>query len=676
MQSLQRSSRQHLIKQIELSLNKNLYKESITNIQILFQQNAKDTEAMYLMAKVLYALEKFQLASGYLKDALQLKPAHKAKFLQLLKLVQEKIITVNDLESFHLKKLADEPQNLKSLIELGNYYLNKSTLLKDKQSSAKYFRQAYEIAPTDSNVNYGLAMADYALTRSHETLIKFLPKVSGLAKTEQLKVYNLLANAYIQKKRFDDAQQILNQLLKENLEFDADTYLNISYLQYLRGDIKLALENIEIALKLNPNSGKINLNKIAYLHYLPDVEHDQILNAAKNYYEKCLKYDSEMKPINKIFSTKQLSLTKTGLKVAFVSGDLKNHALSFFVNGLFNRLRDLGLQTYAYMTLSEDDYSDRLKSGFDSWCNVENLDDYAFINLVKKDKIDVLFDLSGHTIGSRVHCFTKKLAPVQVTWLGQAGPLGIPQIDYMISDMEMVKPDEINQYIEKPYYLPNHLTAYNAKAFLNLEPCSAFQKNGFITLGSFNNSIKINEATLAIWAEILNKSDVSTKLYFKNAALDKESERNRILKFFLERGVSEHRIILEGLSDKHTYLQCFNKVDLALDPFPLGGGTTTHDTLLMSVPVVTLYGKTFSHRTTASILKQLNEHELVASNKLEYIELVLQLIQKPERLLAYKNSLRDKYLKSALVDMDLFAADFSKAIRDMWRKTLAQSGVT
>ena len=166
------------------------------------------------------------------------------------------------------------------------------------------------------------------------------------------------------------------------------------------------------------------------------------------------------------------------------------------------------LEIFLYHNASEDTYSEQYQSQVKNWRNISNLNDHEVFTLVQKDKIDILIDLSGHTRFNRLGLFALKPSPLQITWLGQSGPMGLPQIDYMLVDENQVKVDEEQFFTEKVERLNGFIAPYSfteEEAHKNLVREIPFWKNGYISLGSANGLTKMNHEVLITWSEILKK---------------------------------------------------------------------------------------------------------------------------------------------------------------------------
>jgi predicted O-linked N-acetylglucosamine transferase (SPINDLY family) len=255
-----------------------------------------------------------------------------------------------------------------------------------------------------------------------------------------------------------------------------------------------------------------------------------------------------------------------------------------------------------------------------------------------------------------------------MTWLGQSGPMGIPQIDYMITDPWLVKPEESQFYTEKICRMPHLFASYPANSYSNLLiNRSLARTDGRIVLGSFNHSLKISRNVLETWSEIL-QGVPNSYLLIKNMSVETSYYRNKILNFFKSKCIDESRILLEGRTDKSHYLSSFSRIDIALDPFPFGGGTTTHETLMMSVPIVSLFGDRSAHRGSSAILYASGLSELVTHSKEEYKTKIIKLATNPDQIIEYKNSIREKYLNSPATNMEEFSKNFFNTLKKLWNE--------
>jgi predicted O-linked N-acetylglucosamine transferase (SPINDLY family) len=185
--------------------------------------------------------------------------------------------------------------------------------------------------------------------------------------------------------------------------------------------------------------------------------------------------------------------------------------------------------------------------------------------------------------------------------------------------------------------------------------------------------IKLNTECFKTWIKIL-QSVPDSRLHLKNHGLANNDIQNYVRKFFNKRGIDSSRLILEPASQtRGEYLNSYYEVDICLDPFPIGGCTTSIDALFVGLPIICLYGNKMPHRSTASILKNLNYSELISYSKEEYIQKAVQLAHSKEKIDYYRASMRDSFLKSNIANSSKFAKDFSNALRQMWREFIYAS---
>jgi protein O-GlcNAc transferase len=199
-------------------------------------------------------------------------------------------------------------------------------------------------------------------------------------------------------------------------------------------------------------------------------------------------------------------------------------------------------------------------------------------------------------------------------------------------------------------------------------------RNGYVTYGCFNSLSKIGLHVVSVWAEILRRTPAS-RLVMKNYAFADETSRRLYEDYFAQCGIEPARVNLLGPSPHGAVLEHYAEVDIALDPFPYNGGTTTCEALAMGVPVVTLRGDRFVSRVGATILRNAGLDSLIAWSESEYIEKALVLAAQPELAAEMRTGMRARLARSTLCDCTGFTRKLEHAYRDIWRRWCAlQSG--
>jgi protein O-GlcNAc transferase len=526
---------------------------------------------------------------------------------------------------------------------------------------------ALAIAPTDPEVNLALTLAIYAQTEDVSKIGTYLPYA---LKAKNHKRHTILQIAIIKARKDQDFQ-----LTKKYTDEMMHTYPNLDLTWFYASDTSIqegepdqAISHSKKAIQLNPSNNLAHNNLIMYSQYTENISDQEILDNVHYYYESCTKpfLESYAQSFNFSHLFKEES---PKLRVGFVSGDIKLHPVFFWISSLFKYAPKESFEIYCYVNNQENNCSESLKSNVSKIIYVKAHSDLELAKIIYQDHINILVDLSGHTAYNRLGVFALKPAPLQVTWLGQSGPMGLPQIDYGITDRFLIKDGEDESYTEKPYRLPHSFAPYPAADYENLTiNRELIYNDGSIVLGSLNNSIKINKEVIRVWSLILSKTPQS-KLLFKNINVQDLHYQAKILQMFVDTGIEPSRITFELPSPKSEYLKTFNRIDIALDPFPLTGGTTTHETLMMSVPLITLAGKRAPHRVGESILSNANLPELIAYSRDDYINKIIELINDPVRIINYKQTIREIYLNSPAADMKGFAQDFFYGLKDLWTKT-------
>jgi predicted O-linked N-acetylglucosamine transferase (SPINDLY family) len=362
------------------------------------------------------------------------------------------------------------------------------------------------------------------------------------------------------------------------------------------------------------------------------------------------------------------------LRIGYISPDFRNHAVNYFFEFLLKRQDRQHFEAFAYSnTFREDHVTARLRQAFDHWRDIRFLDDEKAADLIESDAIDILVDLAGHTGSNRLLVFARKPAPVQVTWLGWPTTTGMKAIDYRITD-QYAEPPGMTEHlnVEILWRLPGIFCCYqpyeNSPAITGRSP---FEDNGHITFGCSNNFMKVTDLVLETWARILAQVPGS-RLLLEIRNLESPRLRARIEERLLHAGLPLDRLLLEPRKSANQFV-LYNRFDIALDPFPCNGGTTSFDTLWMGVPLVTLAGKHFVSRMGVTILTNAGMPELIARNIDEYVKLATDLAQDRNRLRNLRHNLRDRVAASPLMNQAAFAHNIEAAYREMWQKWCHES---
>lgn len=351
------------------------------------------------------------------------------------------------------------------------------------------------------------------------------------------------------------------------------------------------------------------------------------------------------------------------LRIGYVSPDFRNHVVARFILPFLRNHDRESFEIFCYSTSSfEDPTTSECRSLSDHWRDISRTSDDAAVNTITNDRIDILVDLAMHSKGNRLKLFAKKPAPVQATYLANVSTTGLGAVDYRITDPFLDPGDWRDPaFSEESMRLPRIYGCYTPEAepHISEPPCLT---NGFVTFGCLNNYCKINERVLEVWARIMRKTPDS--LLF---LLAPDGEARRRTKELMERnGISPDRLSLTSGIPKDEYLDAYNRIDIALDPFPYQGITTTFDALWMGCPVVSHVGRRGTERVALSLLSNLGHPELVGDDLENYVTTAVELAHDPDRIRFLRFHLRDEMKRSALMDGTGLTRELETLYRTMW----------
>jgi predicted O-linked N-acetylglucosamine transferase (SPINDLY family) len=352
------------------------------------------------------------------------------------------------------------------------------------------------------------------------------------------------------------------------------------------------------------------------------------------------------------------------LRIGFVSAYFTGEPVGRFVSPLIEQRDREKFEIACYSDAqSGDETTQSLRRGADLWRDSGGLSDQQLAAQVRADRIDILIDLGMHTRANRMLAFARKPAPVQVTHLAYCGTTGLETIDYRISD-PYLDPTDADQpyYSEKTVRLSSYW-CYSAPAAAPQVSPPPVVSRGYVTFGCLNEAGKVNDNSLAMWRRNLKLTPGSRLVLHSHLG----SHRQRVLDFFAAEGVDASRIEFVRRQSIENYFATYSCIDIALDPAPWCGGTTTCDALWMGVPVVTLSGRTAISRGGVSILGQLGMGSWVAHDPEEYVTIATSLARDTNRLEICRRELRDRMRSSRLMDAVSFTREFEERLREMWK---------
>jgi protein O-GlcNAc transferase len=353
------------------------------------------------------------------------------------------------------------------------------------------------------------------------------------------------------------------------------------------------------------------------------------------------------------------------LKVGYASPDLYGHPIAKFILPILQRHDRSGYEVFVYSVgPKSDQITDWIRTQVEHFVPLPP-EANKLAERVRADGIDILVDLAGHTTGAAYLAFARKPAPVQVSWVGVLSTTGMPAMDYFLGDSEMPCPGTEHLFTETVYRLPRAFCCYHPGTNASIAP-APYLERGDVTFGCFNSPRKINRDVVKLWSAILHLVSGS-RILLKYYALEEESRQVPLLAWFAENGIPGQRILFSGESLSTDYFEEYGRIDIALDPFPYNGGSTTLDALWMGVPVVTLAGRLPVQRVGASFLKAAGLRDLVTFSPEQYVTTAVFLAQTLPKIAGARQNLRKALESSPLMDEAGFVRDLEQSYRDMWR---------
>lgn len=468
--------------------------------------------------------------------------------------------------------------------------------------------------------------------------------------------YNL-GNVLKETGEADEAERLLLRALALDPAL-AEAHLNLGNLRKEQGRLDEAMVCYSRAVAARPDYAAAHANLLFTLAYVDGLSPARIFELHREWGERHAHGLAQHDHANERTPGRRL-------RIGYVSPDFRAHACAFFVEPLLRHHDRTQFEVHAYAEVAQPDaVTQRLQGLCDAWRSTVGLSDEQVAALIRADGIDVLIDLAGHTANGRLLALARKPAPVQVEYLGYPATTGIAAMDWRLTDgvTEPVGQSEA-WYTEKLCRLPHSLWCYQPASDMGEVSALPALAQGAVTFGSFNNYAKVGPRVVALWAEVL-KAVPGSRLVM--ITVPRGEAQETLWARFAALGVSRERVVLHDRLDRRAYVALFAAVDIALDPFPCNGGTTTCDALWMGLPVVALKGGTFLSRASLSVLTAGGLERFAAADEAAYVEVCRRLASDLDALSVLRAGLRQQLAASPLLDAVGFTRDLEAAYRAMW----------
>jgi predicted O-linked N-acetylglucosamine transferase (SPINDLY family) len=471
---------------------------------------------------------------------------------------------------------------------------------------------------------------------------------------------NTLGSALVEAGDLDAAALEFEAALARRPGWSVPGY-NLGICRQRQGRMDEARDAFRQALAANPNDALAGATYAGSLFYDPVADAATLLREHRHWADR-----HAPAPVAEPYTN--VPDPDRPLRVGYLSPDFRNHAVAFFLQPVLKHHDPQHVESICYVEVpAPDARTAELRSLARGWRHTPGLSDADLAALVRRDGIDILVDLAGHLAGGRLRTVALRPAPVQVSYLGYPGTTGLAALDYRLTDAVADPPEAETGYAEELVRLPGCFCCYQPPPPLPSDSEPPSRRSGFVTFGSLHKLEKLNGGVLDLWCELLRQLPGSRLLLARHHLRGATAEHWRGA--FARRGVAPERVVVEApAAVEMGHLRLYDRVDVALDPFPWGGHTTACEALWMGVPTVTLLGERYAGRMVASVLQTLGLPELVAATASDYRRIALELAVDEGRRAGWRKALRPRLLASPLCDGAAFTRGLEATYRRLWQR--------
>jgi predicted O-linked N-acetylglucosamine transferase (SPINDLY family) len=521
-------------------------------------------------------------------------------------------------------------------------------------------RAAIRLKPDFSEAHNNLGNALRDMGKPEEAIASYRRALELNPRSSE--VHNNLGVALKDQGRFDEAIAAYRRAL--DLKPDSpDAHNNLANGLRDQGRLDDAIAGYRRALEIGPHLAWVHSNLIYALHFCLDGD-ERIAEEHQRWYQRfgepvkrfILPHANDRDPNRR-------------LRIGYVSPEFCDHVTGRYMVPLLEHHDREDFEILCYAAVARPDkLTERFRQLAQHWRSTVGLADEALAEMIRRDGVDILVDLTQHMAGNRLPMFARKPAPVQVSFAGYPDSAGLESIEYRISDrwLEGACRNEDEKTREKVYWVDSFWCYDPCGAELEVNSLPAIE-SGRVTFGCLNNFCKVNEPLIDLWAEALSKVTHSRLLLLSPVG----SHRQRTLEAFERKGIDASHVEFFEFRPRSEYLRLYHQVDIALDSFPCNGHTTSLDSLWMGVPVVSLAGNSRLSRAGLSQLTNLGMPELVARSEAEYVRIAEGLARDLPRLSQIRSTLRRRMEASVLMDAPRFTRQIEQAYRKMWMRWCA-----
>jgi protein O-GlcNAc transferase len=525
-----------------------------------------------------------------------------------------------------------------------------------KEQALKLIARALKLGPNAPVVIYNAAAVFFRCGQPHraralwERLIQLLPR--------SVETFWNLAMYHSAQDDLSAAEMYYRKVLELDPNLPG-LHMNLGNMAKSSGRIEEAIPLYREGSRRYPQEIPQSSNVLYALHFDPaygpaeiHAEHSAWGRALESAIPGRTGHDNERSPARR-------------LRIGYVSPYFRAHVVGLNLLPLLRKHDHSQFEIHCYSdTRPTDPTTGELRQHADVWHDTAGLSDAELADLVSQNQIDILVDQVMHMEGVRLGMFARKPAPVQVAWMAYPGSTGLTRMDYRLTDAVLDPPSATDDFYTEKSVRLDTFWCFDPPA--NSPPVGPLpaDKNGYFTFGCLNSFAKVNAGVLELWREVLAAVPGSRLIIMPPKGKSKAWALEKLQ-------IDATRLVCLPRESRIKYLGYYHRVDLALDPFPYTGHSTTLDGLWMGVPPVSLTGPTIASRGSLSILSNLGLTDLVVKSKNDYVALAIALSKDPARLRELRAGLRGRLERSVLMDADGFTRQTEIAYRDMWHKWCA-----
>lgn len=630
---------------------------AIELIQQALQLLPAFAEAHNSLGIVLFSQGQLEEAVTSYRRAIELDPQH-AKALSNLGAALRQLGRLDDAVAASRKAIGINPSFADAHNNLAVALLERRLL----DESAAACREAIRLKPDDPAPHYNLGntLAEQkqfaAAIAAYERALELNPSYTQACMN--------LGNTFERIGQLDRARECFERVTQFDPKF-AGAHNNLANILWSQCRTEEAIATSERALELQPSSIAIHSSHLAALHYSPLTTPARLLAAHREYDRR---HCAPLRPAWRPHGNSRDPARR--LRVGYVSPDFRRNVVSHFLLPVLEAHDHQQFEIHCYSNAQRTDaITARFKATADAWRDVLSLSDETLAEQIRGDEIDLLVDLSQHMPGNRLLTFARKPAPVQIAWIGHPWSTGVTAIDYRFTDAYM-EPEGSpwSESVESPIRLPHSWFCFDPIDETPEPGELPALRAGHVTFGCLNNFSRVNETVLALWARVLHGVENSRLLL----RCPTGATQTRARQFLESQGIAPSRVDLVGWTPSRAEFEArFQRLDIALDPFPCNGGTTTCDTLWMGVPVLTQPGEVVVSRIGFSILSACGMPDFIAHSDDGFVRLAVDLANDLPRLTEVRRTMRDRMRASAFMDARGFTRTVEQAYRELWARWCA-----